>query len=60
MTLTWQTTPGHTYRVELKNDLNDSSWTPLSGDMTAAGVSMSVSLDITGAPERFYRVLLIN
>ena len=60
VTLTWQTTPGHTYRVELKNDLNDSSWTPLSGDMTAAGVSMSVSLDITGAPERFYRILMIN
>jgi len=60
LTLAWQTTHGHAYRVEFKNDLNDPSWTPLSGDMTAGGGSMSVKLDITGAPERFYRILLVN
>jgi hypothetical protein len=56
----WQTTAGHTYRVEFKNDLNDPFWTPLSGDMTAGSGSMSVNLDITGAPDRFYRIRLVN
>jgi hypothetical protein len=60
LTLAWRTTPGHAYRIEFKNDLNDPSWTPLSGDMTAGGASMSVNLDIAGAPERFYRILLVN
>jgi hypothetical protein len=60
LTLVWQTTPGHTYRVQFKNDLNDPAWTPLSADMIAGGVSMSINVDITGAPERFYRILLVN
>ena len=60
LTVAWQTIPGHTYRVEFKNDLNDPSWMPLSGDMTAGSGSMSVNLDITGAPGRFYRILLVN
>jgi len=60
LTLSWQTTPGHTYRVEFSNDLGGSSWTPLSADMTADSSSMSIHLDITGAPERFYRILLVN
>jgi len=60
LTLAWQTTPGHTYRVEFKSHLNDPSWTPLSGDMSAGSGSMSVNLDITGAPERYYRILLVN
>src|SRR6185503_4196128 len=60
LTIAWQTTPGHTYRVEFKNDLGDSSWTPLSAEMTAGSGSMSINLDITSAPERFYRILLVN
>ena len=60
LALTWQTTPGHSYRIEFKADLNDSSWTPLSNDMTAGGRTLSVNLDITSAPAGFYRVLLVN
>src|SRR5262245_55544085 len=60
LTLTWQTTPGHTYRLEFNADLNDSSWTPLSNDLTASGVTLSVTLDISGTPDGFFRVLLVN
>jgi hypothetical protein len=56
----WQTTAGHTYRIEFKNDLNDSSWTPLSADTVANGSSLSATIDVTGAPQRFYRILLVN
>jgi hypothetical protein len=60
LTLAWQTTRGHTYRVEFKNDLNDPTWTPLSGDVTADSGSISVNLDINSAQERFYRILPVN
>ncbi|PYK96206.1 MAG: hypothetical protein DME19_20485 [Verrucomicrobia bacterium] len=60
LTLAWQTAPGHTYRVEFKNDLNATAWTPLSGDMTAGGASLTANIDVTGAPQQFYRILLVN
>ena len=60
LTLGWQTVPGHTYRVEYKNDLRDLAWTPLGSDMPASSGSLSVSTDVTGAPRRFYRILLVH
>jgi hypothetical protein len=59
-TFVWQTTAGHTYRVEFKDDLNEASWTPLTTDMNANGSSLSAIVDVTGAARRFYRILLVN
>ncbi len=60
LTLAWWTTPGHTYRIELKNNLSDASWAPFSSDMIATGGNLSVHIDVTGALQRFYRILLVN
>jgi len=59
-TFVWLTTPGHTYRVEFKDDLNAASWTPLTTDMIANNGSLSAIVDVTGATQRFYRILLVN
>jgi len=57
--LTFQTSPGHTYRVEYKNDLTDSNWLPLGADYFAIGATQTIN-DSPGSSQRFYRVHLIQ
>jgi hypothetical protein len=59
-TLTWQTFPGKSYRVEYKNDLNHSGWSILESDLAATGLSLSVTASTTNAPRRFYRIRQLN
>lgn len=51
----FSTTPGHTYRVEFKDDFNSPVWAPLGNDQTAASTSISVTTT-NGTPQRFYHV----
>lgn len=53
------TTPGRTYRVDYKNDLNEVDWTPLGGNQVAAGASITVTDNVTASPQRFYRAVLL-
>ncbi len=57
--LTFESAPGHTYRVEFKNDLNEPIWQPLGTNEMATGTSMTIS-DNPGGPQRFYRVVLVE
>ncbi|HLP78111.1 MAG TPA: lamin tail domain-containing protein, partial [Candidatus Paceibacterota bacterium] len=57
--ITFHTSPGHTYRVEFKNDLSDPTWSPLGSDHFATEASLSVSDGISG-PQRFYRVRMVE
>jgi hypothetical protein len=57
-TLSFTTTPGHTYGVQYKDTLSDSTWLPLA-TRTASGTLLSVTNDITGRPQRFYRIILL-
>jgi hypothetical protein len=57
--LTWSAIPGAGYRVQFKNDLSDTSWTDLVPDVTAGGPAASLT-DTPGAPQRFYRVLVVR
>lgn len=57
--LNFQTSPGHTYRVEYKNDLNDSAWLPLGADYFATTNTASIT-DTAGNQQRFFRVNLIQ
>jgi hypothetical protein len=59
-TLTWQTFPGKSYRVEYKNDLNNSEWSVLGSDLVAAGNSLSITNSAAGIPRRFYRIRQLN
>ena len=53
--LSWTSVPGRTYRVQYKSALADATWTDMAGDVTATGISSS----LTNAPPdvRFYRVV---
>jgi hypothetical protein len=57
--LTWSAIPGAEYRVQFKNDLSDTTWTDLLPDVTASGPAASLT-DTPGAPQRFYRVLVVR
>jgi hypothetical protein len=57
-TLSFTTIPGHTYGVQYKDSLSDSTWQPLA-IRTATGEQLSVTNDITGRPQRFYRIILV-
>jgi hypothetical protein len=59
LNLTFQTSPGHTYRVEYKNDLSDSAWVPLGADYLAPTNTATIS-DAVGGDQRFYRVNMIQ
>ena len=54
------TTPGKTYRVEYKDDLNTVPWTTLPPDRLAAGSSLTINDTIGANPQRFYRVLQLD
>jgi hypothetical protein len=53
------TTAGLRYRVDYKNNLNDVEWTPLGAAQLATGAPISVSDNITSAPNRFYRIVVV-
>jgi hypothetical protein len=57
--LTFQSAPGHTYRVEFKNDLNEPVWQPLGTNEIATGASLTIS-DNSGGPQRFYRIVMVE
>jgi hypothetical protein len=58
LTLVWSSAPGRTYRVQFKADLSATTWTDLSGDVTATGRTATKSdSTLGGATQRFYRVI---
>lgn len=56
VTISFDTIPGRTYRVDYKNSLNDEMWTPLAPAAPAAGSTVMIMDDMTGRPHRFYRI----
>jgi hypothetical protein len=60
VTLTLPAITGKTYRVEYKNNLNDSTWTPLGGNRLATSATLTIDDNISGQPQRFYSVLVVD
>ena len=58
-TLTWTAISGARYRVQFKNDLNNTNWTDLAPDVTASGPTATIA-DTPGVAQRFYRILVLN
>ena len=58
VTMNWNTLLGKVYRVEYKDDLNQTSWNSL-GDFNGTGSTMSATNSITGR-QRYYRVQQMN
>jgi subtilisin family serine protease len=59
VSLNWSAISGRTYRVQFKPSLTNANWTPLTPDVTAAGATASFVDQPNGAPQRFYRVVLL-
>ncbi|PYJ00340.1 MAG: hypothetical protein DME25_20985 [Verrucomicrobia bacterium] len=61
VTLTWTASAGLVYRVQFKTNLSDALWQTLGSDVTATKTTASKTDAAFGsAPQRFYRVLLVN
>jgi hypothetical protein len=59
VSLSFATSPGHTYRVAFKDDLNAPVWQPLGENRFATTTSLTVT-DPGGGSQRFYRVALLD
>jgi len=59
LALSFLTSPGHTYRVEYKNDLTESIWLPLGAEHFATGTNAAIN-DNSDSWQRFYRVQMIH
>ena len=57
--LTWTAIDGNTYRVEYKDNVDDSIWSNLPPDVTASASTASKE-DSFEAPQRFYRILSLD
>ncbi len=49
-------TPGQTYHLEYKEDLNAQAWTPLGNGQAASGTMIMLSAPVGPEPRRFFRV----
>ena len=58
VTISYATTPGHSYHVETTTNLTSSAWTTVPGSTTNAAGSIIIFIDpkAVGDPQRFYRV----
>lgn len=56
-TLTWPVSPGRTYQVQFKDNLNDSVWQNINGDVTLVGAQGYVTDFAPSAGQRFYRIV---
>jgi len=57
--VTFDASPGHVYRIEFKDDLSEATWRPLGTNQFASGATQ-FSSDVPNAPQRFYRVVLVE
>jgi len=61
VTLNWTANAGLVYRVQYKTNLTDSVWQTLGADVTATNtMGFKVDTGLTGVPQRFYRIELVN
>jgi hypothetical protein len=58
-TVTWLTTPGTSYQVQFKNNVNDPAWQDLSNNVSIVG-GEGYALDLApSVAQRFYRVVAV-
>ncbi len=61
ITITWQSAPGRSYRVQYKDDLSQTNWNDLEGGVIVNG-SSAVCWDTRArtSNQRFYRIILVE
>lgn len=57
--LSFTVVQGRSYQVEYKTQLDDPVWLPLGSPVEATGPELIVDDDLTGQPQRFYRLVAL-
>jgi hypothetical protein len=57
--ITWNSVAGQTYRLEYTDNLGGGQWTAVLPDVTASGLTASLTNAVGTSPQRFYRVQLV-
>jgi hypothetical protein len=60
LTLEWGTTPGRTYRVQYKDNIDDAQWSNFGQPLLAETETLSITDDMSAHPKRFYRLKIEN
>jgi len=60
VTIAWISVAGGIYRMQYINSLNGPGWTDLVPDVTATGLTANQNNVVNSAPQRFYRVRVLN
>jgi Lamin Tail Domain len=60
LTFGWTTVSGLSYRIEFKDELNQSAWTALAQNMIAAGSSLSTTVNVAETRHRFFRIVQVD
>jgi hypothetical protein len=55
----FNTLPGQSYQVQFKDHLTDADWTTLGGILPGTGSLLTIADDLSGRPQRFYRLLAL-
>ena len=58
--LNWSGVAGQTYQLEYKDDLTAPSWMPLGSPVTGNGGALATTNNFGSAPQRFFRLRLVN
>ena len=59
LTLTWTSFSNGSYRLEYKPALTETNWTPLIPELLSTTDHTSITNDVEGASQRFYRIRLL-
>jgi hypothetical protein len=59
VSITWESVPGQTYRVQYKDSLTAENWVALPPDVLASGPTASATDALTAGQLRVYRVMLV-
>ncbi len=58
--ITWTTVPGHTYRLQSKDYLEETNWTDIVPEIQATESTATATDPIATSSQRFYRVFVVN
>jgi hypothetical protein len=60
MVITWPSISNSVYRVQCRANLASTNWINLAPDVTATASTASFTDSLNGAPQRYYRVVLLS
>ena len=58
--IAWTAIPGATYRLQYTDNLTGNEWVDAQPDIVATDATASATNSVASAPQRFYRVLVVQ